>query len=106
MSEHRSEYLNAKRCHLWPDCACKPNLVHWQNKLSDNETKWSFEDLRWAETSIFLTLSCVAESCPSPKYRAYAQVQLLNPYWDRQRLGIELTEEMCQQFAEKSNGKR
>jgi len=82
-----------KRCSLWPDCACHENLVHWQQNLMDEEIVWSLEELRGIETLIFITLTCVAAYCPNKKIRLYAQCQLANRYWDRQRRGEELSEE-------------
>jgi hypothetical protein len=101
MSEHHRrsaavELLSAKRCGLWPDCACHQTLLHWQRRASDEGLIEAPEQLAWAETSIFLTLSCIAERCPSSRYRTYAAMQLLNPWWDRQRRGEELTEEFCE----------
>ena len=93
--------LTAKRCGLWPDCACRATLVHWQNKPLENG-QWDLESLSWAETSIFLTLSCVAERCPERRIRTYAQMQLLNLWWDRQRRGEELTEEFCEQLRQEA----
>ena len=83
------EKLLTARCELWPDCLCKQRLVHWQDKLAEDRV-WDIETLSGAETSVYCALSCVAGRCPSRKYRAYAQVQLLNPWWDRQRQGITL----------------
>ena len=60
-----NKILNSKQCNLWPECACNKTLVHWQSKILDNELEWTFEDLQWADLSIFITLSCVAERCPS-----------------------------------------
>jgi hypothetical protein len=94
---HINEFLNAKRCQAWPECACHKTLVHWQDKLLANAS-WEFESLAWADTSIFFTLSCVAKRCPERRARAYAQVQLLNPWWNRQRRGEELTEEYCERL--------
>ena len=88
---HLEKILNAKTCDLWPDCICKQALVRWQSNLTEDRT-WDIKDLSWGETSAFFALSCVAHRCPSRKYRAYAQVQLLNPWWDRQRLGITMAE--------------
>jgi hypothetical protein len=89
--------LNNKHCNAWPDCACKKTLAHWQDKLLDGGS-WELENLSWAETSIFITLSCVAERCPERRVKAYAQMQLLNPWWDRQRQGAGLTEEFCERL--------
>lgn len=94
--ERISELINAKRCALWPDCACHETLVHWQDKLENDYKGWSNEKLRWAETSIFITLSCVAKRCPNRKIKSWAMVQLLNPYWDRQKRGEEMSDEFIE----------
>lgn len=99
-------FLNTKRCNLWPDCACNKTLVHWQRKLLASCSPWEFEILSWAETSIYLALECVAAHCPSRKMKVYAQLQLLNPWWDRQRRGEELTEEFCERLRAKSWARR
>ena len=104
MSEHRKtntfkgrcapdhlEKLLHGRCELFPDCVCKQTLVRWQSNLTEDCT-WDIADLSWGETCVFYALSCVAHRCPSRKLRAYAQIQLLNPWWDRQRLGITMAE--------------
>jgi hypothetical protein len=99
-SEYLADLLKAKRCALWPDCGCKAQLVEWQSQLRTKKD-WDFESLRWAEISIFITLTCVANWCPVRRYRTYAQIQLLNPWWDRQRRGEELTEEFVEQLGER-----
>src|SRR5262245_34403430 len=65
--ERMSKLIRAKRCDLWPDCSCPSTLVHWQQKLLHDYKGWSYEQLRWAETSIFITLSCVEKRCPDRK---------------------------------------
>jgi hypothetical protein len=99
MTAHIEKLLSAKRCLLWPDCACNKTLAHWETKLAEDRS-WELEHLAWCETSIFLALSCVAEHCPVRRIRAYAQGQLLNSWWDRQRAGIGLTEEFCKRRAQ------
>jgi len=85
--ERISKLLHAKRCALWPHCGCHSTLVHWQNKLTNDYKGWSPEQLQWAETSIFITLSCVANRCPNRKIKTWAMMQLLNPWWDGQKRG-------------------
>src|SRR5262245_51692261 len=89
--------VNSRICTIWPSCSCYKTLLHWQHTLEEHGD-WSISDLSWAETSIFLALSCVEAHCPSQQYRAFAQVQLLNPWWDRQRRGEELTEEFAEEL--------
>ena len=75
--------LSEKRCGLWPDCGCSKTLRHWEDRIF-TET-FTEAQLAWAETSIFLSLSCIEVHCPNKKMRAYATLQLLNSGWDRQR---------------------
>jgi hypothetical protein len=75
--------LNSKRCEFWPDC-CGRKLEEWQDKFLRDEPL-SPEQLEWAETDIFFALCCVAHRCPVRKIKNYAAVQLLNPFWDRER---------------------
>jgi hypothetical protein len=93
------ELLSRKRCQIWPECSCAKIIVRWQERPVE---EWPVEikDLAWVELSIFLALSCAERHCPDRKVRAYAAVQLLNPYWNRQRRGEELTEEFVQRRLE------
>jgi hypothetical protein len=84
------EQRRTKRCVLWPDCGCRETLLRYQNLFADENEVWEFEELRAAETMIYLALECVAAYCPEKKVKHYAMVQLLNPYWNRQRARIEL----------------
>ena len=108
MSEHRlsrerhSEYrlrrqitlrlLAKKYCQRWPDCLCNTRLLFYQDKFA-REEDWSFEDLRAIETVIFASLRCIEDCCPDPAGRRWATIQLLDPWWERQRRGEEMTEE-------------
>jgi len=75
-----------KRCQRWPHCDCQSSLDRWRNELSDPDRVWEPEMLEWAETDIFLSLSCMSHHCPGPLMRAYAIEQLSDPYWIRQKL--------------------
>jgi hypothetical protein len=77
--------LNRKTCELWPCCGCYETLTKWGNDLSNEERIWPTDLLEWAETSIFITLACVAKYCPDPATKAYAQQQLRARFWDRQK---------------------
>ncbi len=88
--------MNEKRCSIWPECSCNRVLCHWQDKLDNDDVAWEREELVWAECLIFHALSCAAAHCPNPKIRTYATLQLLNPWWHRQRRGEELTKEFCE----------
>ena len=94
--ERISKLLRAKRCALWPDCGCFEQLVYWQDKLRNDYKGWSNDQLRWAETSIFITLSCVGHRCPDRKIKTWAMMQLLNPWWDRQKRGEEASDEFIE----------
>ena len=89
--------LNRKRCELWPECTCHELVIRWQQLPDDEWPLLEFEQLAWAETSIFLALSCLERHCPDRRVRAYATLQLLDPWWNRQKRGEELTEEWVQQ---------
>jgi len=73
-----------KRCALLP-CPCKENLARWQQALEDEEIVWSLEELKDIELSIFASLLCAAERCTDPTIRAYAQDQLTNKHWNKQK---------------------
>jgi hypothetical protein len=87
-----AEVLKRKRCQLYPECACHELVIRWQ-QLPADEWPLEFEALAWAETSIFLALSCLERHCPDRQVRIYATLQLLNSYWNRQKRGEELSEE-------------
>jgi hypothetical protein len=87
-----------KVCELWPECACNKFMIHQQRQLPDESIVWDTETLSAIETVLFFTLQCVAEYCPDPKVKRYATVQLLNPYWDAQRRGEVLTEEIREEI--------
>jgi hypothetical protein len=95
LSDHDIHRLINARCNLFPNCSCYHTLLHWQQALEEHDD-WSAADLSWAETSIFLALSCVEAHCPSQQYREFAQVQLLNPWWDCQRRGRNRVEELTE----------
>jgi len=86
------ELLNRKRCAFWPNCRCNETLADWQDALPNE--RLSIEALIWAETSIFLALSCVADRCLSRRHRVWAQANLLNPWWDLQRVGRSRVEQL------------
>jgi hypothetical protein len=91
-----------RRCELYPHCACKPQLEEWQRKLADDDRRWSFEELSYCDHSLWCTLNCLSRFCPDRNIRAYAQAQLLNPWFTRhqkffrgERVYDELTLEEC-----------
>src|SRR5262249_17478358 len=78
------ERINAKSC-PWPDCGCCEVLERWATQLSDQEKLWDLNVLDWAETNIFVTLTCVCRYCPDPVVKAWAKQQLKDKWWDRQK---------------------
>jgi hypothetical protein len=83
--------LNQRHCELWPECGCHETLAKWANDLSDEEKIWPMDLFEWAETSIFITLACVARYCPDPATKLYAKEQLQKGFWDRQKsMGIHV----------------
>jgi hypothetical protein len=93
-----AKLLRRKRCDLWPDCCCNKTLLHWQDRLPYEEFELTLEQLSWAETSVFLALSCIAAHCPQRRVRAYAEMQLIKPWWDRQRR-LETIEDLAEKEA-------
>jgi hypothetical protein len=99
MSEHRLE-PSAKRWvlarlpkHCEPCCLCVRKLTFYQHKfLTGADEEWTFAELATVELLIYSALCCVKDNSPDPAMRRYAAVQLLNPFWDRQREGKELTD--------------
>jgi hypothetical protein len=94
--DHR--LLHSRDCTLWPTCACFQHLTHWQKQLYNEELFWTIEQLAWAETAIFLSLSCAAAHCPDQEIKSYCQKQLTASWFDRQRNGEELTEEFAERL--------
>ena len=87
-SEEAARMLQRKRergCELWPSCSCNSTLAKYADELSDQEKIWDMSVLQWAETSIYITLSCVAQYCPDLAMKRYAWQQLQKSFWDRQR---------------------
>jgi hypothetical protein len=78
----------SRRCDIWPDCSCARDLGHWQGVLQKDDHDWTLDELEYAQCIIFFSLCCVAHKCPDRKVRRYATVQLLNPYWNRERRKI------------------
>jgi hypothetical protein len=98
MNDLTTILMNKKQCELWPDCACNKFMIHQQQRLPDESIVWDTEVLAAIETILFFTLQCVAEYCPDPKVKRYARTQLLNPYWNSQRAGELLTDEIREEI--------
>jgi hypothetical protein len=79
------EVLKDQVCQLWPSCGCHQTLKRWLYDLNDEDRIWPKDVLEWAETSIFISLACVAHHCPDPVVKAYAVEQLWDDFWDEQR---------------------
>jgi hypothetical protein len=101
LSEHRlpssdkrwllTRLLQQKNCQ--PDCTCVRGLAFYQEKfLRGEDEQWTLKDIATAETLIFSALTCVKDHSPNPAVRRFATIQLLQPFWDRQREGKELTD--------------
>jgi hypothetical protein len=78
----------SRRCDDWPYCSCAEDLMRWQGILEKDDHDLMLDDLEEAQCIIFFSLCCVAYRCPDRKVRRYATVQLLNPYWNRERSRI------------------
>src|SRR5262245_18784070 len=83
--EQISKLLRSKRCDLWPDRGCNETLVHWQDKLENDDKSSSSDQPRWTEWVIFINPSCGATRCPERKIKTWATIQLLNPFCDKQK---------------------
>jgi hypothetical protein len=105
MSEHRlphrlptsdkrwllTRLLQQKHCQ--PDCTCIRRLTFYQEKfLRGEDEQWTIAQLATAETLIFSALCCVRDNSSDPAVRRYSTIQLMKPFWDRQRAGKELTD--------------
>jgi len=80
--------MNKKVCNLWPSCSCYSTLELWARELQDGErekTIYKFEQLEWAETTIFLSLACIGKFCPDIAMKMYARRQLEDTFWSRQK---------------------
>ena len=85
MKPNISEILNRKQCDLWPECGCHETLAQWAHDLRDEKRIWPMELLEWGETTIFISLACVAKFCPDRAMKAYAKRQLHDEFWDYQK---------------------
>jgi len=92
-SRHRwvLEKLKEKYCSFWPDCHCNTGLLDYLDKF-DREEDFTIEQLAAIETVIFMSLRCIEDCCPDPKGRRWATIELMDPWWNRQRQGMELTD--------------
>ena len=66
-------------------CSCRTFLMEWANRLSDEETVWSLEDLDGIDDMVFANLCCVVCRCTDREFRDFARSQLQDAHWDRQR---------------------
>jgi hypothetical protein len=96
MSEHRlplaKRWVLAKLPkHCEPCCLCVRKLAFYADRFGEDE-QWTLKELATVETLIFSALCCVRDNSPNPAVRRYATIQLMKPFWDRQRAGKELTD--------------
>src|SRR5262245_61325199 len=94
MSEHRSPHrsdLFAGYCPSWPKCECARCLDHDElysvvERMGDERFPTPTPDeVEELETKVFMTLSCVSANCPVPRLRHQAIIELMKPWYDRQR---------------------
>jgi hypothetical protein len=43
------------------------------------------EEVEIMEVKVYLVLSCASANCPEARVRRYASVELMKPFYDRQR---------------------
>jgi len=59
-------------------------------KTANVRKQSKFEQLEWAETTIFLSLTCIAKFCPDIAMKQYARRQLEDTFWSKQKaLSVE-----------------
>ena len=81
----KARFREEKVCSVWPECGCYETLALWKkNIVDDQESIWRPDELDWAETTIFISLACMAKHCPDPRMRVFAKRHLEKPFWDRQ----------------------
>jgi len=85
------ELLKSKRCVFWPECSCARDLDHAHlyrivERMADERfpapTK---EQVEIMEVKVYLLLSCLSVKCPDVRVRRYATLELMKPFYDRQR---------------------
>lgn len=89
MSEHRPSAFKG-RCPYWPDCLCRKNHDQWSERLSlwidPTEPAPTPEEIEIGEVSVYLTLRCMSANCPSQRIRQQATIELMKPFYERQRM--------------------
>ena len=89
MSEHRKTSALKGRCPYWPDCLCRKNHDHWYDMLlswiDPTKPPATLEQLEHAEVMVYMALSCISANCPSQRIRQQATIELLKPFYERQR---------------------
>src|SRR5262249_24962777 len=89
MSNRRGTKLFGRRCDYWPDCKCAQSIHPLYSTLArvidERLPAPTPSEVQAVEVKVFLVLSCLAEHCPVEQIRRQATVQLMNPYYERQR---------------------
>jgi hypothetical protein len=92
MSEHRSPYRSREvYCQIWPWCDCARDLDHDQlyravAEMADERLPApTREQVEIMEVRVYVTLSCLSVKCPDVRVRRYATLELMKPFYDRQR---------------------
>jgi len=84
--------LPENHCPLWPSCCSRRLSLFAKAFLRAEDEGWTLEQIKAAETVIFKSLRCVEKHSHDPVERREATLQLLYPFWDRQRRGEELAD--------------
>ena len=79
------ENVDDRECELWGNCSCFWTLELWGRLLQDENKTWFMDELEWGETTLFISLACIAKHCPNQESKAYAQRQLEDKYWAKQK---------------------
>ena len=97
MSEHRS-YSSRRsnplhgRCEFWPECDCARQMGKGEplfsliKRMADERSPIPTPDeVEAVEVKLYMVLSCISRNCPTELYRRQAAIELMKPFYDRQR---------------------
>ena len=66
-------------------CGCDEKLGRLAETLSNEDARWSPDELQAMEDVIYCALSCLEKHSPDPVARMWASAQLIDPWWDKQK---------------------
>ena len=66
-------------------CGCDRKLGHLGELLSDEDARWSPDELQMMEDLVYCALCCLERHSPNPIARMWASAQLVDPFWRNQK---------------------